>query len=123
MATKWVRHGGDNAYFADAVIENIAARGFAALMRDLYQRLELRHAGDDFVERDNDFRRPDAIFFERHEFDEAHDDVFFAREHAEWDDLVFVESAQQNTIDLHRVETGTAGGADAGPHAFKSLSD
>src|SRR5258706_11235571 len=90
-------------------------------MRDLYQRFELRHAGDNFVQRDNDFGRPDAIFFERHEFDETHDDVFFAREDAEGNDLVFVESAEQHTIDLHRIETGTAGGANAGENALISV--
>src|SRR5712672_1144347 len=121
MAAEWVRDGGDNADFADAVIENIAARGLAALMGDFYQRFELRHAGDDFIESDDDFGRPDAIFFERHEFDEAYDYVFFAREYAEGNDLVFVESAEQNTIYFHWIEADTAGGANAGEHAFESV--
>ena len=74
-----------------------------------------------FVERDYRVRRPDAVFFERHEFDEADDHAFFAREHAERDDLVFVESAHQHAVDLHRPQTRAAGCANAGQHVVVSV--
>ncbi len=50
------------------------------------QRHERQYAADalnDFAQRNHDFRRPEAAFFERHELDEAHDDVFFAGEAGE----------------------------------------
>ena len=65
--------------------------------------------------------RPGASFFERHEFDEAHGDAFFAGEHAEGNDLVFIEAAHQHAIHFQRPESGAAGGADAGEHLVVSV--
>ena len=65
--------------------------------------------------------RPGAAFFERHEFDEAHGDAFFAREHAEGDDLVFVEAAHQHAVHFQRPQPGAARGANAGEHVIVSV--
>ena len=65
--------------------------------------------------------RPGAAFFERHEFDEAHGDAFFAREHAEGDDLIFVEAAHQHAVHFQRPQPGAARGANAGEHVIVSV--
>src|SRR5579863_2943109 len=106
--------GSDDADFADAVAEAVAAGGFGAGVRDFDQRTVLGHAGQDFVERDHRRGRPGAAFFEWHEFDEAHGDAFFAGEHAEGDDLIFVETAHEHAVHFQGPESGAAGRADAG---------
>ena len=88
------------------------------MLADLAQRHELSHARENFVERDHDLRRPHAIFFQRHELDEAHEHAFFAREAAEGGDLVVIEAAQQNAIDLHRIQPGALRGANSCQHAL-----
>ena len=75
------------------------------------------------VEADDGVRRPDAVFFERHELDEADDDAFAAGELGEGHDLVVVEAAQQDAVDLDRAEAGGLGGADAGEHALVAAGD
>ena len=60
-------------------------------------------------------------FFERHEFDEAHDHALFAREHAEGDDLVFVEAAHQHAIHFQRPQSGATGGANARENVVVSV--
>ena len=75
----------------------------------------------DFIERNHRLRRPRAAFFQRHEFDEAHGDAFFAREHAEGNDLVFVEAAHEHAVHFQRPESGAACGADAGEHMVVSV--
>ena len=69
------------------------------------------------------FGRPDAVLFQRHELDEAHDHAFFAREHAEGNDLIFVESAQQHAIHFHRPQARTPRRADARQHVVKSIGN
>jgi hypothetical protein len=120
---KGMRDRGDDADFADAVVEAVAARGFGARVRDFDQRPVLGHAGQDFVERDHRRGRPGAAFFERHEFDEAHGDAFFAGEHAEGDDLIFVEAAHEHAVHFQGPESGAAGGADAGEDVVVSVGD
>ncbi len=102
VSAEGMRDRGDDADFTDAVVEAVTAGGLRARVRDFNQRTVLGHAGENFVERDNSVRRPGASFFERHEFDEAHGDAFFAREHAEGDDLIFVETAHQHAIYFQR---------------------
>src|ERR1051325_8808412 len=109
-----MRYRCNDADLSDAVVEAIAERRFAAGMRNFYQRPVFGHAAQDFIEGDNCFRRPYAVFFQRHEFDKAYDDAFLTREHAEGDDLVFVEAAHQDTVDLDRPKLYTLCGADAG---------
>ena len=118
MSAEGMRNRSDDADFADAVVEGVAARGFAAL------RGQCRAAGmkfamllKDLIERDDDVRRPDAIFFQRHEFDEADHDAFFAGEARRSHDLIFIEAAQQNAIDFHRFQTDAFGGANAREHS------
>src|SRR5208337_1564455 len=106
---------------ADAIVEDVAARGFAASVADFAQRHELGHAAHDLVERNHDLRRPNAIFFQRHELDEANGHAFLAREAAEGGDLVIVEAAQEHAIDLHRIEPGTLRGADSSQHAIVAV--
>ena len=96
--------------------KTIAARGLAARVTDLAQRHEFGHALHDFLQRDHDLRRPHAIFFQRHELDEAHDHAFFARELAEGGDLVVIEAAQQNAIDLYRIQPDALGRANSREH-------
>ncbi len=73
---------------------------------------------ENFVECDYDLRRPDAVFFQRHELDEAHGHAFFAREAAEGGDLIVVEAAQQHAVDLHRIQADTLRRANAFEHAL-----
>ncbi len=99
----------------------ITPRRLAALVLDLDQRPELCHLLEDLFERDHHFRRPHAVFFQRHEFDEAQHHAFFACELSEGDDLVFVESAQQHAIHLYRIKSRRFRGADSGEAAFISV--
>src|SRR5436190_7728372 len=116
MAAERVRNRGDDSDLADAVVETIAAGGLTAGARNLDQRPVLAHALEDFIERDHGRRRPYAIFFERHELDEADHHAFFTREHSERNDLIFVESAHEPAIDFERPETGATCGANSGEH-------
>src|SRR5262245_58333128 len=100
MPAERMRDGRNDSEFADAVIKAIAARGFALSMPNLYKRAIFGHAMENLIKSDHCFRSPDTVFFEWHEFDEAHDYAFFAREHAEGDDLIFIEAAHKNAVDL-----------------------
>src|SRR5438067_10390698 len=97
-----MRDGGNDADFANAIFESIAPGSLAVGMGDFNQRSILRHAHQDLIQGDHGFWRPDTVFFKRHEFDKADNDSFFTREHAERNDLIFVEAAHQNTIDFYR---------------------
>src|SRR5664280_3651195 len=100
MSAEGVRHRRNDADLADAVLEDIAAGGLAVRVADFAQRHELGHAAHDLVEGHDDLRRPDAAFFQRHEFDEADGNAFLARKAAEGSDLIVVEAAQEHAIDL-----------------------
>src|SRR5258708_34371817 len=102
VAAEGMRDGRDDADFADAVVETVAARGFGARVRDFNQRAVLGHAGQNFVERDHGVRRPGAAFFERHELDQAHRHAFFARELSKWDDLILIEATHQHAVYFQR---------------------
>ena len=121
MSAERVRDRGDDADFADAVVEAVAARSFRAGVRNLHQRPVLGHACQDFVKGDYGIWRPRAPFFERHEFDEPHGYTFLAGEHAEGDDLVFVEAAHQHAIHFQRPESGAPACADAGQNVVISV--
>src|SRR6185369_12253427 len=67
--------GGDDADLAATIFEDEAAGGFAGSALDLahgHVGVQLR---EDLFEGDDDFGGPDAIFFQRHEFDKANDDI------------------------------------------------
>ena len=89
-------------------------------MRNLDQGPVLRHASEDFIQRDNHFRRPYAVFFERHELNEAHDHALFSREATKWDDLVFIKAPHQYAIYFHWTEPSVAGGANSGEHLIEA---
>ncbi len=59
-------------------------------------------------------------FFERHELDEADDDVFFASKSGKALDFVVVESAQQDAVDFERSQPGVASGANTAQHLVKA---
>src|ERR1035441_8048976 len=121
MSAEGMRHRCDDPDLANAVVEDIAARGLAARVSDFAQLHELGHAAHNFVEGHDDLRRPHAVFFQRHEFDETDGDAFLAREAAKGGDLIVVEAAHQDTVDLHGAEPGTLRGADSGQHAFVAV--
>ncbi len=78
----------DDADFADAIGKCVAAGSFAGLAgRHGNERHLAADAFHDFFEGNDDFRRPEAAFFEGHELDESHDNVFFAGEPGESYDL------------------------------------
>ena len=49
-----------------------------------------------------------AVFLQRHEFNKTNDHTLFAGEHAKRNDLIFVESAHQHTVDLYRPKSSAA---------------
>src|SRR5206468_7069390 len=109
--------------FTYPVVETVAAGGLTASMRNFDQRTVLRHTVQNFVQCDDCCRHPRATFLKRHELDEANDDTFFAGEHAEGNDLVFVEAAHQHTIHFERPETGAARGTNSGEHVIVASGD
>jgi len=118
-----MRDRGNDSDFANAIIESIAAGSLAVNMREFNQRSILRHAGQDLIQRNHGFWRPDAVFFKRHEFDKADNDSFFTSEHAERNDLIFVKAAHQNAIDFYRPKSAVASSAHACQHVIEAARD
>jgi hypothetical protein len=106
--------------FADPIFKSVTPGRFTAFAWNLDEAAVRCHALQDLVQRNHDIRCPDASFFERHEFDEAHRYAFFTRELAERYDLVVVEAAHQNAIDLHGIEPCALRGSDSGQDASKA---
>src|ERR1019366_9812728 len=92
MSAEGMRHRGDDADLADSIFKAVTPRCFRARMRNFNQRTVLGHADQNLIQRDDGRWRPGASLFERHEFDEPDRHALFASEHAERNDLVFVES-------------------------------
>src|SRR5205814_8217637 len=63
VSAERMRHGRDDADLAHAIVELIPPGGLAVGMRNLDQRAKRLHALQDFIERDHDLRRPDAVLF------------------------------------------------------------
>ena len=63
-----------------------------------------------------------AVGVERHELDEAHLDVVVATELGEVDDLVVVDAALDDGVDLDRREAGLLGRLDAVEHAVELVA-
>ena len=59
---------------------------------------------------------------ERHELDEAHADAAVAPERGEVDDLVVVDAADHDRVDLHGVEAGVERGVDPGEHPVELVA-
>src|SRR5579863_2464521 len=108
-----MRHGSDNANFSDSIFETIAAGRFRTRVGNLHQWPVFSHARHDLFERHHRGRGPRAVLFQGHELDEADCHAFFAREHPERNDLVFVEAAHQNAVHFQRPESGAARGANS----------
>src|SRR6266481_10063822 len=104
MSAERMRYRSDNSNLAQAIGEAISPRRFAALVRNLLQRQILGHTRENLVECYHNLRSPNAVLFERHEFDEAHHHSLFPRELPKVDDLIFIEAAQQHAIDLYGIE-------------------
>src|SRR3954452_20371816 len=78
VSAERMRDRSDNADFTFAIVESIAPRSFAKFIGELAHGTKLVELFQNFIHWDNYVRRPDAVFFERHEFDKAHDYAFFA---------------------------------------------
>jgi len=123
-AAEGLGHRGDDANFAHAIRKGVTTCGFAGFARSEVD--EGQHAADaiyDFSQRNDDAGRPQAAFFQRHEFNKAHHDIFMTGEVSKAFDLVVIEAAQQDAIDLERRETSSASGADAAQHGFKATGN
>ncbi len=76
-AAEGVGDGSYDAEFGWVVGEGVATGCFAGVLRlEREDGVDGGDAGEDFALADDNFRRPEAVFFERHEFDEADYDVF-----------------------------------------------
>src|SRR4029077_13782066 len=121
MSAEWMRHRSDDSKLAHAIGEAIAPRRFAALVRNLLQWEILRHARENLVERNYNFRSPNTVLFERHEFDEAHHYPLFPRELSKVNDLILIEAAQDHALDLSRIEPRLPRCANSRQHALVSI--
>src|SRR5258708_21055882 len=120
MSAERMPHRRDDSNLTHAIGEAIPTRRFAALVSNLLQRQILRHARENLIERNHNFRSPNAVLFERHEFDESHYHALFPRELFEVNDLIFIEAAQQHAIDFYRIKPRPPGCADSSQHALEA---
>src|SRR5579872_349243 len=112
--TKGLGDRSDEADFTRRAIgKAIFARGFAAFVRNWFQRPLRVDAPENFGCGHDGFARPVAVRIQGHEFDEAHDDGAFARKGGERLDFVVVPSPDQNGVDLCRSKRGSLRGFDA----------
>src|SRR5581483_1604469 len=123
MSAEWLGNRRNNADFTAAIVKAVAPGRLATRMGNLHQRPKLGHALHNFMQRHHHFRRPQAILFQGHELDEAHHYALFTGELAEWNDLIFVKSAHQNTVDLYRLQAHAFGGANPSQHVVKPVGD
>src|SRR5258708_18033782 len=121
MSAKWMRHRRDDSNLASAIGEAISPRRFTALVRNLLQRQIVRHARENFIERNHNLRSPNAVLFERHELDEAHHHPLFPRELPKVNNLIFIKAAQQHAIDFYRIEPRLPGCTDARQNALVAI--
>src|SRR5208282_2865993 len=115
---------GDDADFTDAVVEGIAARGFAGAVggqgNQGAKTVELAHH---LLERDDYLRGPQAVFFQRHELDKANDHALVAREAGKGDNLIVVEAAQQHTVHFDRAQPCTLSSAHSSQHFVEATGN
>src|ERR1035441_3761735 len=120
-SAKGLTHGSDNADLTHAVGKGVATRCFTGVAWcEINQGEDAADAIDNLLERDHDFGRPQAAFFKGHELDEPDHHVLFARKPGEALNLIIVEPAQQDAVDLEGREAGGACGANAPEHRFKA---
>src|SRR5215510_423014 len=121
MAAKGMRHRRDNADLPNSIIKGIAARRLAQAIGQLTHGTKSVQCLQNLVHGDHHFRRPHAIFFQRHELDETHDHAFFAGETGELHNLIFIEAAQQHAVDLYRLKPSALCGTNSGKNVFKTI--
>src|ERR1039458_5891464 len=121
MSAEGMRHRCNDSDLTNAVFKHVTAGGLAVRVSDFAQRHELSHAAHNFVEGHDDLRRPHAVFFQGHEFDETDGADFPAGKAAEGGDLIVIETAHEDAVDLDGAEPGTLRGADSGQHAFVAV--
>src|SRR5213075_1757779 len=104
VSAKGMRNRSDDANFSNSIFEGVASRRLASCMlRKRLERLEFGELRHNLIECDHNLGVPNTIFFERHKLDEADDHTLIAGEPAEFDDLIFVEAAQQHAVHLHGI--------------------
>src|SRR5579884_396283 len=123
MSAEGVRNRSDDSDFALTVIKSEAPGSFAGPIRKLADGTKQRQLFHDFIHGYHYLPRPDAILFQRHEFNKADHNAFFTREAGELNDLVFIEPAEQDAIDLDRFQSGALGSTDSGENALIAIWD
>ena len=75
----------------------------------------------DFGGGDHRVASPGAVGIERHEFDEAHDQIAFARKCGEGFHFVVVEAADQHRVYFYRAEARGLSGVNTSHHLIESF--
>src|SRR5437764_11723678 len=123
MSTERMRHRSNDADFTFAVIEGVTPRGLTEFIGKLAHGTKRIQLFQNFIHGDDDVRRPHAVFFQRHEFNEPDNHALFPREAREFDDLVFIETAQKNAVDLYWLQPSALGGTDTGQHTVIAIGN
>ena len=126
VAAERLGDGSDESDFARTVAtirggEFIFAGGFALLVGNLDERPARVNAAIDFGGGDHRVASPGAVGIERHELDEAHDQVAFARELGEGFDFVVIEAAHQHGVHFYGPKTRSLRGVDTCHHLVESF--
>src|SRR5438128_631134 len=103
---------GDHADVAYAVTEHVTLRGLDVVGIARFQWEHGIDALEDLACGNNLVVTPLPLRVERHELDEAHADTLLATETREVDDLVVVDPAHDDGVDLDRRQTGMERGID-----------
>src|ERR1700676_2222841 len=98
MSAKWLGHGRDQSDFPFSVSEAIFPGGLAALVSHRHERPARRNALMNLRSSHNHFAVPGVIRVERHEFNEAHDQVAVPGEFRKSLHLIIIDSAHQYCI-------------------------
>src|ERR1700722_6977860 len=118
---KSLRYGGDDANFPHTIVEGVAARCFPGVVGGKrHQRAKAVELVDHLLERNDYFRGPQAVFFERHELDKANNHSLVTREAGKGNDLVIVEAAQQHAVPLDRTQAGSLGRTQSCQYLFEA---
>ena len=106
----------DDADLAASVGEGPATRGLGGIagLVDRHEVEARAEPSEDLASGDDHLLLPGVPGIERHELDEAEAEVVFPRERRERFDLVVVEAADHDGVDLHRGEPDPPGLGDAG---------
>src|SRR5580700_7522968 len=121
MPAERLRYRRDQTDFAGPVDELVFARGFALLVLDFDERPPRINTAIHFRRGNHYVTRPGAVGVERHEFDEAHDQVAFAREFRERLHFVVVQAADQHGVHFYRTQARGLGGVNASHHLIESF--